>query len=447
MQIFRKKRFYLSILLTVGALIASFMFKVYSEPTEILSQVVSATRQELKTDADGRTNILLFGLDKRIDSNSPEEGMLTDSIMLVSVDKQAGTYTMFSFPRDIWITNDLKTNINYVGKINSAYETQGIEGFIDVVESLSGKQIHYYLGISFSGFIDGINALDGIEVEVENTFDDYMYPLEGKENDLCGIDLSVVEESDNKFKEQAVCLESGNCIVFETLVDFESEINNIKKDLEDKFVDDNKDLEKDPDKFNKELDKYINENLTKGLDQKYLYNDKSYEIKAEELEFVCRYEHLHFDKGIQTMGGEMALKYARSRHAFGVEGSDFARAKRQQNVIDAVKKKALSLSTLANPIKLKELYGAYSKNVETNVNIVDAQLIFESLSALNNINSKVLTSGDVYSDGGILKGFYGDEEYDFSFVLLPNNGDYKIFSEFIAQTLKNANLNEEDNLR
>ena len=49
------------------------------------------------------------------------------------------------------------------------------------------------------------------------------------------------------------------------------------------------------------------------------------------------------------MDGELALKYARSRHADGVEGSDFARARRQQKIIEAVKDKLLYSNLLLNP--------------------------------------------------------------------------------------------------
>jgi len=69
--------------------------------------------------------------------------------------------------------------------------------------------------------------------------------------------------------------------------------------------------------------------------------------------FPCRYEHLHFDAGWQHMNGVTALKFVRSRHAAGDEGSDFARSKRQQLVLAAVKSKVFSAETLLNPTKGK----------------------------------------------------------------------------------------------
>ena len=42
--------------------------------------------------------------------------------------------------------------------------------------------------------------------------------------------------------------------------------------------------------------------------------------------FPCRYEHLVINPGLQHMDGATALKFVRSRHAKGSEGSDFARS-------------------------------------------------------------------------------------------------------------------------
>lgn len=54
---------------------------------------------------------------------------------------------------------------------------------------------------------------------------------------------------------------------------------------------------------------------------------------------ACVYETVHFDAGLQHMDGARALVYARSRHAEGDEGSDFARSRRQQLIMVALKNK------------------------------------------------------------------------------------------------------------
>jgi LCP family protein required for cell wall assembly len=102
--------------------------------------------------------------------------------------------------------------------------------------------------------------------------------------------------------------------------------------------------------------------------------DYEYPIRGrEDAEPISsRYETLNIKKGPQHMDGALALKYARSRHALGGEGSDFARSKRQQKIIAALKSKILSGSTFLNPRKLNSLYAAYRENVTTNLEIWEA---------------------------------------------------------------------------
>lgn len=52
---------------------------------------------------------------------------------------------------------------------------------------------------------------------------------------------------------------------------------------------------------------------------------------------ACVYETVRFDAGREHMDGARALIYARSRHAEGDEGSDFARSRRQQIIMVALK--------------------------------------------------------------------------------------------------------------
>ncbi len=78
---------------------------------------------------------------------------------------------------------------------------------------------------------------------------------------------------------------------------------------------------------------------------------------------------LSFEAGWQHMDGETALQFARSRKGTNGEGSDFARAARQQKVITAAKDKLLSTSTLLNPGRLNNLVQIFNKNVDTNMSI------------------------------------------------------------------------------
>ena len=85
------------------------------------------------------------------------------------------------------------------------------------------------------------------------------------------------------------------------------------------------------------------------------------------------YEHVHFDAGWQHMDGATALKYARTRHA----DSDFGRIQRQQQVILAVRQKALGLNMLP---QLPSLIDQFAGMVETNMDF-NTQMGFAQLAA------------------------------------------------------------------
>ncbi|MCK4635886.1 MAG: LCP family protein [Candidatus Moranbacteria bacterium] len=77
------------------------------------------------------------------------------------------------------------------------------------------------------------------------------------------------------------------------------------------------------------------------------------------------YETFEIEKGLQNLDGKTALKYARTRHT-DIEG-DFGRAKRQQQILQAVRNKSFSLETFLNPFKINELLNTLGDHVHTNI--------------------------------------------------------------------------------
>ncbi|MFH1291812.1 MAG: LCP family protein [bacterium] len=131
------------------------------------------------------------------------------------------------------------------------------------------------------------------------------------------------------------------------------------------------------------------------------------------------YQTIYFKQGPEKMGGERALTYARSRKGTNGEGSDFARAKRQQIVIAALKNKVLSADTYLNPLKIKKIIDSLSTHISTNLDF--GQLMY--LAGLSrkiddkNIKTLVLSNGpDSY-----LKNMIG---YDGAYLLVPKTGNF-----------------------
>jgi len=85
-------------------------------------------------------------------------------------------------------------------------------------------------------------------------------------------------------------------------------------------------------------------------------------------EYNCRYETIIFEKGVEHMDGERALKYARSRQSEDeTEGTDFARSLRQQHILGALKEKLMSKEIVLNPFKLKQIWEESMKSLETDL--------------------------------------------------------------------------------
>ncbi len=280
---------------------------------------------------EGYTHILLVGLDRRMTDMTP--GGLNDTLVVASISPEKQRIVLTTIPRDLWVP----MSGDYQGKINSAFGYGGIEEVINVVRGILGIPIHYYVSVDFKGFKMGVDILGGLDVYVEQSFDDYKFPIEGKED--------APEEAD-------------------------------------------------------------------------------------------RYEHIHFDRGWQHMDGETALRFARSRNAVGPEGSDFARSERQKKVLLAAKEKALSASTLFNPVKLKELYELFGATVGTDITISEVQSLYQLVREIPNENILSVTVDHTSSSGQ--RFLYTPQDlmpYDGAWVLVPTVGDFSEIQEYLKQLL------------
>lgn len=276
----KSKRKKIIILIVVVLVLLGLGFLVYKgyifshdfgfrfRPEELLVR----EEKSLKKDPTGKfTNVLLVGLDTRENT-----GLLnTDTIIMASYNYETNNITLLSIPRDFHV--EIEEGVSWYVRINSIYnaaeqeeEGAGIIALQDTVERVTGQEIQYYAMVDFKAFVEIIDTLGGVDVNVENSFTDYLYPL-------------------------------GD-----------------------------------------------------------------------------GYQTVSFEAGPQTMDGETALIYSRSRHSLqNNEGSDFARAKRQQKVIIALKDKLLSSESLTNPKTLLGILSSIDGNIrvsEFSTNDIEAGL-------------------------------------------------------------------------
>ena len=100
------------------------------------------------------------------------------------------------------------------------------------------------------------------------------------------------------------------------------------------------------------------------------------------------YDPFYIEAGLQTLNGYDALRYARTR---ATVGSDFARAQRQQQVLLAVRNKALRVGIIP---KIPELWSTMADTVETDLQLVDILELAQLADEIdpNNIQTVVIDS-------------------------------------------------------
>ncbi|MEK7538071.1 MAG: LCP family protein [Patescibacteria group bacterium] len=141
------------------------------------------------------------------------------------------------------------------------------------------------------------------------------------------------------------------------------------------------------------------------------------------------YAPVSFQAGVQTMDGDRALKFTRSRHGNNGEGSDFARAKRQQQIIVALKDKLLSFGTMANPKKISDILGSLGSHSQTNMEVWEMVRLARLAGSLqtDRIINKVLDD----SVDGFLRAATG---VGGAFILVPRDSTYQDI-QFLARNI------------
>lgn len=251
--------------------------------------ILGGNSEKLVGEDLGQVNILLLG----IGGEGHDGPYLTDTMMLAQIRPDIGAVSLVSIPRDYAVI--LPENLGE-RKINSVF-AEGFGKYKDFnsagqwaresVEKISGLSIPYFAVVDFKGFKEAIDQVDGVTIQVDNTFTDSQYP-----------------------------------------------------------------------------------NNTLG----YL-------------------PPITFKAGTETMNGERALQFARSRHGNNGEGSDFARSKRQKKVIQAFKDKALNLNLITDASKLNSLLEVFSNHFHTNLSLNEIWRLYR-LSKDNRINTIVSLSLD-----------------------------------------------------
>lgn len=272
------------------------------------------------SDDPDRLNVLILGI--RGEDDAANGGLLTDTMLLLSINTLTDKAVMVSIPRDLYIDMPGKLSdgkaINIKGKLNEIYahgyaNSQGLTFTSQMISRVTGQYVDRAVLFNFKAFGDIVEALGGIDVTLAKPFSEK---------------------------------------------------------------------------------------------QQWGY------------EFTLPAGKSHLD-------GEQALYYVRSRYS----SSDFDRARRQQEVILAIKKRATELGFLANPSKITGMMSALSGNLKTNFQIWE---IKDLTSLAQTLNSSSLKTSVISTDNLLYETHLENKEY----VLLPKGDDFKLFREYFKTILQ-----------
>src|SRR5436309_5323280 len=111
---------------------------------------------------------LVIGSDHRyVDGKDPGR---SDTLMLIRTDPSTHTVSMLSFPRDLRVDIYCPGHPTFPAKINAAYSTCGPSGSVETIKKLANVPINYLIAVNFVGFIDVVNKLGGVYIDVDRRY-------------------------------------------------------------------------------------------------------------------------------------------------------------------------------------------------------------------------------------------------------------------------------------
>jgi LCP family protein required for cell wall assembly len=130
-------------------------------------------------------NIILLGSDKREDDVT----WRTDTMIVVSIDTERKVVRLLSIPRDLWVNipghgNDRINTADMWGELSQ--EGSGPDLVKQTIQENLGIPIQYYVRADFDGFIEIIDAIGGVEIDVECALTDIelepgIQPMDGEQ--------------------------------------------------------------------------------------------------------------------------------------------------------------------------------------------------------------------------------------------------------------------------
>lgn len=326
----------------------------------------------LEGEKEGRINILLLGMRGE---NVPGGGLLADTIMVLSIhpkdeskEGDVSTASLISIPRDLYVK---VPNSNEQRKVNAVF-------------ALGEERRHGGGGMEDMRTVIAEVIGQPVPYAVTINFQGFKDVV----NALGGVDVTLKEPFTEalQFREPQVC---------------------------DPYV------YTEPTNPPQYQNKYhTRKNGTKYIAKSYpLCYNKSLECGGE----------FSLPAGVNHLDGDKALCYSRARY----QTNDFERAKRQQEVIQSIKNKALSVGTLTDFSKVNALIDSLGDNTTTNMQAWELKRAFELYQKLGDVPMKQGGLSD--SEEGLL---YAPPITEGSgYILLPRGDNYERVHELFRKSI------------
>ena len=115
------------------------------------------------------TIALVIGTDRRKGFQAEQTGR-SDTLILVRADPGTKAISLLSFPRDLIVTVKCPGHADVRDRINYAFSECGSLGAVETVRALTGLPINYFVTVNFRGFMQLVNNLGGVWVDVDHRF-------------------------------------------------------------------------------------------------------------------------------------------------------------------------------------------------------------------------------------------------------------------------------------
>jgi LCP family protein required for cell wall assembly len=347
-----------------------------------LGHMVPGVNNQLKGEKEGRINILLLAMRGVHDPNG---GSLADSSMIVSMDPKDNKISYVSIPRDLLvkdIENDGSSKINAIYAQGNAKGgvTQAIADAEKKYGEVAGVPIHYTIVTNYDAFTAVVDAVGGVPINLSKPF-----------------------EENAQFNQEGVC--DGSFFTVPT------------------------------GKYENKTKKTHNP-LTGAVTGTRV--TKSYPLCTPQADALECNGDFKLPAGQQTLNSATALCFARARD----NSSDFARAKRQQMILQALKSKALSIGTLADFNKVNGIINGLGNNLSTDLQGWEMKRLYDVFMALDKNNPQVIQR--VLDEDPTQGMVYGKSDPNYGDVLVPVGDNFDKINQLIQNTFTappQANIN------